>query len=428
MQRLCGFAVLLLLYACGGGGTSADLGPGGTSPDLSDVSVHVSGSPYAAVLKDCALAASEASLCRMDTLPLLGHDSSTPTVADVMDRVLVSHAWMGTRFEEVLNLLPADLLTLFKGVTAIVIDSDIRPSFYASRTAAIYLDPANLWLTNAEKATISKSADFRSDFGADLQFVSLRRYTKDNEYAYPSFSLSGSETRQLTDLIYPLARLLYHELAHANDFLPPDSQATLDPQLTPFAAIATLESSSAAVQLDATAPLTSLVWRDLAEVLFRGAPATSVQMAYSGSQVGDEFASDAASDTYGYASIREDVAMLFEETMMKYHFDVDRDIAFTIVPTVGSPVCDDYLVEWGVRNRLGAATVKSRAEQVAAALLPGTDLSGFFAGVPDPTPMTNNLGWCGNLTLGAVTTLGLEPARKIHPDQIRQDRLPPGDL
>jgi hypothetical protein len=428
MKRISGFLILLLLSACsGGGGTSADIGPGGTNPDLSDVTVFRPGSPYAAVLKDCALAEDKAGLCSMVTLPLIGQDASSPSVADVMDRVLVSHPWMGTRFEEVLNQLPADLLGLFKGVTAIVIDSDIRPSFYLNEPAAIYLDPANLWLTNEEKVTISRAADFRSDFGADLQFVSLWRYVKDNAYAYRSYSLSGSETRQLGDILYPVARLLYHELAHANDFLPPAWQASLDRQLTPYAATLTLADESVSAHLEAALPLTSTLWRNLALVLFRGVPATTAQKIASAALVGTEFAGDVANDAYGYASIREDVAMLFEEAMMKYHFDVDRDIAFSDLPTTSVPACDDYLVQWGNRNRLGDPTVKLRAALVSGELLPAADLSAYFAGLPAPTPMTSNLGWCSNLTLGAVTTLGLQSQREIGPEQLRQDRLPPAE-
>jgi hypothetical protein len=427
MSRICCFAALLFLGACSGGGTTAyDLGPGGSDPDLSDISVYVSDGPYAEVLKACSTA-DMASLCTLGTLPLIGYDSPAPTIPDVMSRVLVSHPWMALRFEEVLNQLPPDMLTLFKGVTAIVIDSDIRPSFYSGGTAAIYLDPASLWLTNEEKATISRVADYRSNFGAALQFVELWRYVKDNDYAYASYSLTGTETRQFSDITYPLARLLFHELAHANDLLPPGYQPVLDPQMTPYQAILSLADVTIAERLHAASPLTSELWLSLAQVLYRGVPATLEQISYSADVVGASFESDVANETYSYSSKHEDVAMLFEEAMMNYHFGIDRDIAFTGLPLTISPECDDYRVRWGVRNRLGDPDVKPRAEFVAAELLPGVNFATFFAGFPEPTSMAIDQGWCSNLILGVVTPQGLAPKKEIHPDQLRQDLLLPGD-
>lgn len=432
MYRICGFVMLLFLCSCGGGGggNSYDIGPGGSDPDMSDVSVYVTDSPYVEVLKDCVLAADVASLCSMETLPLIGYDSPDPTVADVMDRVLVSHAWMAVRFEEALNQLPADMLALFKGLTGIVIDSEIRPSYYSRHNAVIHLDPAFLWLTNAEKATISQAEDYRSDFGNDLQFVDLWRYVKDSDYASTYYPLDGPETRVINDIIYRLSRLLYHELAHANDFLPPALQSTLDRQLTPYAAVVALEDEFVATRLDQFSPLTSTEWYGLGQVLFRGEIATIAQKSYTASLVGSYFEDDVASETYSYSSIHEDVAMLFEEAMMKYHFDVDRDIAFTDRPLSADPGCDDYLVQWGVRNRLGEATVKPRAEWVVGELLPESDLSVFFAGFPEPTSMSNDQGWCENLTLGVPVPLEIFAAKamavsEIHPDQIKRDMRPP---
>lgn len=419
--------LLLLLAACGGGGGSgpAPATSGGLTPNLSDVSVYEANSPYAAVLKGCATASDQADLCTLGTLPLIGHDAPNPTVADVMDRVLVSQPWMGDRFEEVLNQLPPDILTLFKGVTAIVIDGDVNPPYYSAERAAVYLDPADLWLTNAEKATVSDVPDFRAHFGDALNFIPLWRYVKNGNYAYNYYPLDGTETRQLSDILYPMARQLYHELGHANDFLPPSAQPTLDPSMTPYQEALAVEGDSVAAHLETAFPLTSQLWLDLAKVLYHGATPTSAQIDYTPDQVGSAFAGDVASDPYNYASAREDVAMLFEETMMKYHFGIDRDIAFTDVPTTDTPSCDDYVVRWGERGRIGDPTVKPRAALVAAQLLPGSDLSTFFAGLPAPTPMNAGLGWCSNLSLGAAAPAGLAPAWEVSPAQVQRDRRPP---
>lgn len=424
MQRYCWIILLILLASCGGERVS-DVGPIATVPDLSDIAVYQSAGPYAGVLPGCATATDTTGYCPLEVLPLIGQQVAAPAVSDVMERVLVSHPWMAIRFEAALNQLPSDLLTLFKGVTAIVIDNDIRPSFYLSGTAAIYLDPAYLWLTNEEKATISQDADFRVTFGDQLQFNGLWRYVKNNDYAYPGYSLSGTETRQLVDILYPLARILYHELAHANDFLTPAMQAVLDLQTTPLEASRSLASEQVANQLQGVAPLNSNLWNRLAGVLFHGATPTAQQRGYSAGFVGTEFDSDFASDPYNYASIREDVAMLFEETMMKYHFDIDRDLAFADRPLPADPACDDYLVQWGVRNRLGDPLVKTRAVFIAGELLPSTDLGTFLDGFPEPTALLTGIGWCGNLNPGGITPLGRQQARPIHPGQLAEDLRSP---
>ena len=63
--------------------------------------------------------------------------------------------------------------------------------------------------------------------------------------------------------------------------------------------------------------------------------------------------------------------------------------------------CSDYIVEWGSRNRVGAAEVIARAEFVVTEMLPGLlDSSLFFEGLPFPTPMQTGLDWCSNLQLG----------------------------
>jgi hypothetical protein len=88
--------------------------------------------------------------------------------------------------------------------------------------------------------------------------------------------------------------------------------------------------------------------------------------------------------------------MLLEEAMMKYFFDIDRDIAFTPVPADPAG-CSDYIVEWGNRSRIGDAEVIARAEFVVTEMLPGLDSSLFFEELPFPTFMQTGLDWCSNL-------------------------------
>ena len=139
-----------------------------------------------------------------------------------MDRVVVSHQWMGDRFKDFLtnNDSNNDIKNLLRATTAIIISYDVRPSFYWAATGAIYLDAENFWLTPQERDTINEAPDYRADFGNDLQFVMPWRYVKDNAYASESYSKSERVNRTAEDALFRLTSLMYHELAHANDFFP----------------------------------------------------------------------------------------------------------------------------------------------------------------------------------------------------------------
>ena len=103
--------------------------------------------------------------------------------------------------------------------------------------------------------------------------------------------------------------------------------------------------------------------------------------------------------TYLHYMLYDDV--IFEEVMMKYHYNIDRDMAFVNAPE-GAQDCNDYTIGWGVRNRLGDPEVKARAEAVVAQLLPGRDFSEFFASFPEPQALAQNVGWCASQVLDST--------------------------
>ncbi|TQV85707.1 hypothetical protein FKG94_02370 [Exilibacterium tricleocarpae] len=426
LAKVTAAALALAMFGCGGGGGGGTETGDGTSvppqPQLANISAFVDSSSYAGVLVGCVAAEEQSESCSLDTLPLIGLEHSDPDIDAIMARVAVSHTWMGERFAAVLAELPADILTLLKGVTAIVIDDDIRPSFYTTLTGAIYLDPANLWLTNAEKATINREEDFRSNFGNELAFRSLWRYTLNSVRAYQFYPLDGDEQRELGDIVYRLAALLFHELAHANDFFPPDIIGGLDTTQSVLAAAASIQGQRVAVQLQDDIPLSSDTLRGLAGVMFRGDTPSAEQRALSAAQVGELFAADGANDDYAYSSIYEDVAMLFEETMMKYHFNIDRDTGYTSAPAEAGG-CEEFVVGWGNRNRLGDTEVKSRARYVTEALLPQADLSTFFDNLTLPVEMVPGVSWCFNLLSpparpGSGTSLRIDREHRFHPEDL----------
>lgn len=442
MKNMPALPIILLisagiLAACGGGGGSS----GGSASPPVNATVQPPPSPglhaadrqsaHADVLADCVLAESAAESCTLTTLPLIGQEITDPSIDDILARTVVSDDWMSTRLREALEILPADIRSLMKAVTAVVIDRDIRPSFYSPRTGAIYIDPAYLWLTNAEKDTVAKDPDYRADFGIDLRFVSLYRYIFGTQYAWQYYDLDGGETRTVRDIHRLIAALLFHELAHANDAFPPVEISRLDNTLSVAAAADSIAHRRISAQLAAFQPLNSQLMLDLAEVLYLGEQATNTQLQLTAAQVGLEFEGDGASDDYAYSADWEDLAMLFEEVMMRHHFNVDREVAYTNMPA-GSDVefCDSYVIAWGARNRVGDPLVKSRAEFGLQLLLDTADVSRYLDGLPDQWRMTNGRDWCaiqfrGNGSTGGATgrsSSTLESAdharQRIRPDAL----------
>jgi hypothetical protein len=371
-------AGFLCLAACHGGKSSRDEG-------LANIYPAVSTAPYAPVLKGCVMADDTNESCAVSRLPPLGMEAANPTLEDIRGRLLVSHPWMAERFVQVLEDMPTDMYRLFGAVTAVVIDDDIRPSYYQPLTGAIYLDPYGLWLLPEELAVISTKEDYRGEYIRQMSFIPYWRYTSPNV---------DDSQRSLETITIDMARLLFHELAHANDLFPPSSYDSVDTSQRIYAVIDSLEGQFPSTLLDATYPLTSDNMYHLAGILYRGNAASDADRATTAAEVGAYFEPDAASDDYAYTTQYEDLAMLFEEVMMKVHFDMDRDSAFVVAPQTAPDECDDYKVGWGVRNRVGEDRVKTRAQFVIEQLLPDSNYSAWLDALPQPQLMTPGSGWC----------------------------------
>jgi len=358
--------------------------------------------PHAAVLKDCALADSE-NICTLAELPFIGQTDTALTLESVMERVVVSHDWMGVRFEQLMRRMPADLIDLFAPVTAIVIGSEIRPSFYSGARGIVGIDPVYLWMSVPEKQTIAVEQDFRTDFGPDLKFKAFWRLASGDNYATPFHSLLDDSVRDIDDLDISLARLLYHELAHANDFVQNENLDTLPLDIMPWEAAQLLESSTVWRALYADEQLTaqtSLLY-GLAAVRFNNATPTEFQSNVLADVVGSEMGNEGKSLFYGYSSTAEDVATLFAAAMMKFHYDVDYHVGLVNkLPDGVAGSCDDYKVEWGVRNRLASPLVVPRAKFVVDRIMqPSAALDQFFAnGSGTAAPLQVGRGWCESLS------------------------------
>ena len=331
--------------------------------------------------------------CNFQNVPLIGMQTQNPTVEDIMRHVIVSHDWMGTRFREILERMPPEVLLLMRGITGVVISYDIRPSFYTVQTGAMYLDPDRMWLTEAERSVIDDDPDPRGAFGQQLQFIILWRYVEGNTDI-------RNFPRSIESISRNTAALLFHELAHANDYFPPSTSANI----TSSASIQSLASPALSNQLSATFPLSAQLMFDVAEVSFFGATPTPAEAALTSTDIAGVFPNDTANDYYNYSTQREDLAMAFEEAMMYYSYGLSRDVAVTNYPDSNS--CADYLVAWGQRNRIADAAIQARSVQAVSTILPelAAQVEDAIGNMPGPTQMAVNVNWCENINLSPAQT------------------------
>ncbi|NQZ89195.1 MAG: hypothetical protein HRT54_16600 [Colwellia sp.] len=374
---------------------------------LARVFPFVESSPYADVLADCVYSnkINFNRTCTFNTLPLIAHDTTTPTVDDIMDRVVVSHHWMGERFREFLeNFDPNDdFKNLLRANTAIVISYDIRPSYYWVVSGAIHLDANYFWLTPDERDTINQAPDYRASFGSDLNFAMPWRYVKNNDYTTTYISENLRTNRAPEDVLYGLTYLMYHELAHANDFFPSTSWSNLNRDQTILSAAQQISNDTGykSDQLKNTHPLLGDEMYALAQVRFHGMAATSAQKAYQPSDVSTFFSAEKAPQFYNYSSLREDYAMLFDAFMMKIRFDISRDVAITNSPR---SVDENYIVTWGQRGRIGDEFIKPRVLYAVSNILP--EVKGVESLINNlPSPIMMNIGetWSENLNISTLT-------------------------
>ncbi|MBT9494315.1 MAG: hypothetical protein IV107_18660 [Paucibacter sp.] len=365
--------------------------------------------PFASALDECIYnpRLSNSNLCTLGKLPLLGQASGgqVPTVEQVMQRVLVSNDWMGEVFERFLREQDphADYRRMLASVTAIVIGGRVRPSFYWNATGAIYLDASNLWLTPEQRDTVSESPDPRSNNGAALNYASPWRYVKNNQHAYNSLAREPRLGRPLDEAVYSLGSLLYHELTHAADFMPPRLHAGLPTDKRVYQAGPARGLSQ---NLYEQYPFYSRELQGLAKVLSFGATPTALQISYLPTDIAHFFSMDRVSDDYAYsvpdgqAFSREDAAMLLEETMMQLRYGVLRDYAVTNKLAEGA-LSADLIVTWGQRGRIGEAAIKPRAKLVLAEAMPWIDAALVDTLAP-PLALRPGQSWGANLDQAAL--------------------------
>jgi hypothetical protein len=367
---------------------------------------------YSGVLRPCvydpAMMRSGAgyNLCTLGTLPLLAQDTggAIPTVEQVMDRVLVSHDWLGRNFEDFLRAQDSrgDFRRMLNSVTAIVLSTHVRPSFYYAGTGAIYLDGDSFWLTPEERDTMNEAPDYRSDFGNGLQYATLWRYVQDGKSIFAFFDPRARVTRTMTDVRNEAGWLMFHELAHALDYIPPTAYGTLQRNRNVWENIYPRWESYLLTSdtVPASHPLTSTDMLGLGEVQFHGKTATATQKGYSATQVAAFFSVDLATDDYSYSTPFEDVAMTLEEFLMQRRLGIRRDFAIT-EPFAANTTSATAIVRWGQRGRIGEAAIHPRARAIVEALAPWANAA-EVEHLPAPIAMRPGESWSANLQQPAI--------------------------
>jgi len=378
---------------------------------FADVYPYQPNGQYASVLKQCVYSNTMKDYCNFETLPNLGRNNPSISIDEVMDRVLVSHDWMGERFRNFLEQVDihGDIRNLLGATTSIVISFDVKPSFYWAGTGAIHIDPKYFWVTPEERDTVGQTPDFRSNYDEDLQFQDPWRVVKDNDYAYLYTTLSDRLPRPLEESQYYVLRVFYHELAHANDYLPPrvwNNSSTSDFVWTHWD-----NNGSDSNGLSANYPLSSDDMFGLASVMFHGETASSAQQSYSPQDVANFFSPDDGVVTYNYSSIAEDYAMLAETFFMSYRFDVYYDVGMT-------GLAPDYNITWAERGRVGHERMKPRVEYVISSLMPSLDIQAGLAELPAPILLQTGVNWIDSLVPPTQKNLKL-----MQPQSSREQRL-----
>ncbi len=357
------------------------------------IDVEGNKTPHSALLARCSILKKNDNSCSLNELSFIAKTTGKPNKAEILDRLIVSDLWMADNFSMLLNKMPEDIYRLFSSTTAIIIHKNIRPAFFWAVTGAIYLDPAFLWLTSEQLDSISQEPDFRQAFAQQFEFTTLSLYSSKGEPAFGS-----NRQRTETQTLHALSALLFHELAHANDFFPMQTIVEADPNETPINIIQSQRLTSDL--LNRLYPLRDETLHRLASALFAGQVADPSLLSLSANDVASLFDVDHANDTYAYFISPganpdwhfEDTALLFEEVMMKIHFDLNRELAFATPLVDDVRFLDDLKINKNFINRFQDEQLLPRTQTVVDNLLPNNTHLDFFNELPN----ANEPAYLGN--------------------------------
>lgn len=337
---------------------------------VGEVKPYYSNASYADKMSTCIYADTDEKSCKISDLPLIGINNDSILVEDILKRTLVSHQFLGDIFKQVLLKMKPDMLQMFGAVSAVVISDKINPSFYYNVSGAIYLSGRFFWRDYEEWELLTKVTDFRKNAGLPFQFQFQSDYRANGKSLYERVD---RDTQSIDEISNKLFRLLFHELAHANDFFPNSfySKTNFEKNIT-YAEVSNerYEKLELISQQMPTKTESKKLDR-IGQILFQEEPSTPIDSLISAEEVIEEFKNDVASDFYAYSTPFEDLAMLTEESLMFYYYNMYRYVVIIKLPKAyfEAPKDYEYNIAWGTKGRILGPNIKGRAVYAIESIL-----------------------------------------------------------
>lgn len=316
----------------------------------------------AEMIKKCVLVNTDKDSCTFAAMPLIGFKKDQIEVSDILNKTVATNIGNLETFKNILSKMPKEALVMFGSVNAVVISDRINPSFYSFQSGAIYLSASYFW-KGTDVSLRSEVKDFRDDFGSTLNFSEqIDYYIKDQP-----LSKSLKKNFRSDDELFPfVAKVLLHELTHANDFFPRSFYKTSELEESKSYNEVAMYRMDNGLMLSQKIRLASNLLERTAAILYFGEKPTQTELNMNPKYVVNEFLEGDASDLYAYTNAREDMAMLVEHNLMYYYFKYVPATIFIKYPRANFTIPKDYKnpILGGVKNKLAAPDVKDRTQRV----------------------------------------------------------------
>jgi len=387
--KFCILAASMVLYNC-----SAD----NSSGQINSTEVYRAESPYAKVLQECVQLKTFEDSCLISKLPFIGNGVDIPTVNQIMERVIVDEPWMGERFEDILRQAPDDIRLLMSSITAIELVANTPGNMYRIWSGSLRMSAHPLWITDSEKSTLDFSDNSDSRFATNLLFRHPWSNSLDgisyDEFNRRTSSRQWNGSRDFNLIFLSFLDGLYHELGHAASYLNLNELSQVDENQSAVD-VTYYNGTDLSQTLAEQNPLNIDTMRPLAKSYYAQTEAPLEIESLTASEVAALFNADGAVELYSYFSDGEDLATLFAATMMKYHFNAQKTVGFSIKPEI-TETCSTFILVWGANDRLSNPTVANRAKYVADLVFSDRiDFNAFFRNLPqDQRTIPSDTSWC----------------------------------
>jgi hypothetical protein len=188
---------------------------------------------------------------------------------------------------------------------------------------------------------------------------------KNNKSIYSSRPDTSRTTMELAPL---LIKLLFHELAHANDFFPHTlyKMENFDSSKSYYETAEIQWDAEKTLSQKMKTPLISPDWIKAGSILYQGEKADTDALNTTAQTMVREFIADGAVDPYAYSTSNEDLAMLVEESLLRLYYEYDSYVIIIKLPHANFTIPETFThpIAGGVKNKISAPHVKVRALDV----------------------------------------------------------------